>query len=301
MTWNPSDYSGVKQIALSSYDVWRPNLILQYSKSDENKLLNKKHPILVNNFGSITWWTKKILTTRCPMDLTEFPFDIQNCYIIIVSIDPKHHVNFTVGTKFNQTELWSYTSGINPKWIFKNKKSDIKMVGINHNEYPFLRLKATFQRNNTFYFYIISIPYFVSIILSILQFIISPNCQMRYSIGSIAVFIHIILLIYLSSILKLKTYFVPKLIKRLSLNVISIVLVMCSSIFMTNFLIKFSQFEFYIIINNFLQGNLFGKLICFGYVYSNESSEKQKDQLINILIDRITFIIFLIYTLITHL
>ena len=127
---------------------------------------------------------------------------------------------------------------------------------------------------------------------------------MRYLIGSIAVIIDIILLVYLSRILNLKTFNVPKLMIRLSDDVIANVLVLCSSIFMTNFIIKFSQFEFYIILNSFLQGNPFGKLICCGYAYANDSFAKQnvaKDSLINILIDRITLIIFLIFTLITHL
>ena len=213
-------------------------------------------------------------------------------------------VNYTIINRFDN-ELWIYQpKDISPQWILKNKRSNILMDTYNGIDYPILRLEATFQRNNIFYFYIISIPYFVSIFLSLLQFGVSPNCKMRYFIGSIALSIDIILLVYLSWIFNLKTFRVPKLVIRLSNDVMANVLVLCSSIFVTNFLIKLSQFGFYIIMNSFLKGNLFAKLICCDYVYANDSSAKHaaaKDQLINILIDRITFIIFLIFTLLTHL
>ena len=303
MAWNPSDYSNVNQLTLSSNEVWKPNLLLQFTKSDDQKILNEQHPILVNQLGVISWWTSKILSTRCSIDLTEFPYDDQKCQIIIVSFAPKQQVNYTVLNRFGD-ELWlDKPKDISPQWILKDKHSDIQITKIMANDYPILRLQVTFQRNNTFYFYIISMPYFVSTILSIIQFGVSPNCKMRYFIGSIALSIDLILLVYLSMIFNYKTFRVPKLIIRLSDDVLANVLVLCSSIFMKNFLIKFSHCESYIILNSFLHGNPFGKLICCGYLYSNDSSAKNaiKDQLINILIDRITFIIFLTFTLITYL
>ena len=303
MTWNPLDYSNVSQLTLSSNEVWKPNLLLQFTKSDDQKILDRQHSVLVNELGDISWWTSKILSTRCPMDLTEFPYDNQKCQIIIFSFAPKQQVNYTVLHRFGD-ELWlDKPKDISPQWILKNKHSGIQITKIMTDDYPILRLQVIFQRNNTYYFYIISIPYFVSTILSIIQFGISPNCKMRYFIGSIALLIDLILLVYLSIIFNYKTFRVPKLIIRLSNDVIANVLVLCSSVFMTNFLIKFSHCESYIILNSFLHSNPFGKLICCGHLYTNDSSVKNaiKDQLINILIDRITLIIFLIFTLITHL
>ena len=167
MTWNPSLYSDVNQLALSSNDVWKPNLLLQYTRSNDQFIRNRKHPLSVNHLGAILWWTDKILATRCPMDLTEFPWDIQRCQIITVSFAPKEQVNYTIISHWGN-ELWPYKpKDISPQWILKNKHSNITITKIMINDYPILRLEVTFQRNNTFYLYIISIPYFVLIFLSL--------------------------------------------------------------------------------------------------------------------------------------
>ncbi|XP_070611252.1 acetylcholine receptor subunit alpha-like [Erythrolamprus reginae] len=78
LRWNPSDYGGVKQIRISSEDIWHPDLVL-YNNADGIFAIDQFTKVLLNYTGHITWTPPAIFNSYCEIIVTHFPFDEQNC------------------------------------------------------------------------------------------------------------------------------------------------------------------------------------------------------------------------------
>ncbi|XP_070611117.1 acetylcholine receptor subunit alpha-like, partial [Erythrolamprus reginae] len=78
LRWNPAEYGGVKQIRISSEDIWRPDLVL-YNNADGIFAIDQFTKVLLNYTGHITWTPPAIFNSYCEIIVTHFPFDEQNC------------------------------------------------------------------------------------------------------------------------------------------------------------------------------------------------------------------------------
>lgn len=78
LSWNESEFDGVKSIRLPSKDIWTPD-ILMYNSADED--IDSKFPtnIVVYSDGTCSWIPLGLYISSCPIDITWFPFDEQNC------------------------------------------------------------------------------------------------------------------------------------------------------------------------------------------------------------------------------
>lgn len=78
LSWNESEFDGVKSIRLPSKDIWTPD-ILMYNSADED--IDSKFPtnIVVYSDGTCSWVPLGLYISSCPIDITWFPFDDQNC------------------------------------------------------------------------------------------------------------------------------------------------------------------------------------------------------------------------------
>uniref|UniRef100_A0A3Q3VY14 Uncharacterized protein n=1 Tax=Mola mola TaxID=94237 RepID=A0A3Q3VY14_MOLML len=73
LRWAPVDYDGIEFIRVPSNKIWRPDIVLY------NKLFKYKTKALLKYDGTISWLPPAIFKSSCPMDITYFPFDYQNC------------------------------------------------------------------------------------------------------------------------------------------------------------------------------------------------------------------------------
>lgn len=105
LRWNPEEYVGITIIRVPSDRIWRPDVVLYdkyVQKYDSLSKLNKQlHPAADGNVvslqssdgrfegtitkavvkydGTITWTAPANYKSACTIDVTFFPFDLQNC------------------------------------------------------------------------------------------------------------------------------------------------------------------------------------------------------------------------------
>ncbi|XP_041657574.1 acetylcholine receptor subunit gamma-like [Cheilinus undulatus] len=78
LSWNVSDYYGIKKIRVPYNTVWLPDVVLENNidgKFDVAYYAN----VLINNAGEIEWLPPAIYRSTCAIEITFFPFDFQNC------------------------------------------------------------------------------------------------------------------------------------------------------------------------------------------------------------------------------
>ncbi|KAI7802192.1 neuronal acetylcholine receptor subunit alpha-5 precursor [Triplophysa rosa] len=77
LRWNPDDYLGITSIRIPSDSIWIPDIVL-YDNADGNFEATVTKAV-VRYDGTISWTPPANYKSACTIDVTFFPFDIQNC------------------------------------------------------------------------------------------------------------------------------------------------------------------------------------------------------------------------------
>ncbi|KAK3105601.1 hypothetical protein FSP39_001496 [Pinctada imbricata] len=82
--WDPKKYGGVKSLTLPQDSVWLPEMVLT-TAADETVHISTKgnFKVRVENSGAMSWWRIGMIKSACVADITFFPFDVQQCYIVL--------------------------------------------------------------------------------------------------------------------------------------------------------------------------------------------------------------------------
>ncbi|CAG0896101.1 unnamed protein product [Darwinula stevensoni] len=85
LKWNASDYGGIKQTMIPYDSIWTPDIILYNSAAMDysNRVLTTN--AIVSSTGDVTLLTAAIFRSVCDVDVSYFPFDIQNCTMRFMS------------------------------------------------------------------------------------------------------------------------------------------------------------------------------------------------------------------------
>ncbi|XP_040057459.1 neuronal acetylcholine receptor subunit alpha-5 isoform X2 [Gasterosteus aculeatus] len=77
LRWNPDDYLGITTIRVPSNRIWLPDVVL-YDNSDGRFEATVTKAVVKYN-GTISWTPPANYKSACTIDVTFFPFDLQNC------------------------------------------------------------------------------------------------------------------------------------------------------------------------------------------------------------------------------
>ncbi|KAL4222802.1 hypothetical protein ACF0H5_018842 [Mactra antiquata] len=81
MTWDPKDYGGAEVVYFESHQVWTPMLVLINTVNNIKKLGYDDDWLLVRYFnnGSAYFYPGGVLSAKCDVDVTYFPWDKHKC------------------------------------------------------------------------------------------------------------------------------------------------------------------------------------------------------------------------------
>ncbi|XP_040202781.1 acetylcholine receptor subunit epsilon isoform X2 [Rana temporaria] len=84
LTWNESDYGGVAVLRVSPDNVWLPDIVLENNVDGQFEVAYYANTLIHSN-GYISWLPPAIFRSACPVVVTYFPFDWQNCTLVFRS------------------------------------------------------------------------------------------------------------------------------------------------------------------------------------------------------------------------
>jgi len=79
LTWNYSDFGGVRNIRLPFMKVWRPDVILYNNADPQYNTATINTNVIVEHTGKVTWLSHGMFKSSCNISVEYFPFDIQDC------------------------------------------------------------------------------------------------------------------------------------------------------------------------------------------------------------------------------
>ncbi|ELK27606.1 Neuronal acetylcholine receptor subunit alpha-5 [Myotis davidii] len=77
LRWNPEDYGGIRAIRVPSDSLWTPDIVL-FDNAD-GRFEGARTKTVVRFDGTVTWTPPANYKSSCTIDVTFFPFDLQNC------------------------------------------------------------------------------------------------------------------------------------------------------------------------------------------------------------------------------
>ncbi|XP_036372465.1 neuronal acetylcholine receptor subunit alpha-6 [Megalops cyprinoides] len=107
LRWAPTEFDGIEFIRVPSNKIWRPDIVL-YNNAVGDFLVEDKTKALLKFDGTVTWVPPAIFKSSCPMDITYFPFDYQNCSMKFGSwtYDKAKIDLVLIGSKVNLKDFW---------------------------------------------------------------------------------------------------------------------------------------------------------------------------------------------------
>ncbi|KAH7696911.1 Protein ACR-19 a, partial [Aphelenchoides avenae] len=78
LTWDPSEYGGIKEVRLPINSIWKPDVLL-YNSVDQRFDTMWPVNVVVTFDGNVSWIPPAIIRSTCRIDVTSFPFDDQTC------------------------------------------------------------------------------------------------------------------------------------------------------------------------------------------------------------------------------
>lgn len=187
LTWNSSNFGGIKTINVHQSKLWKPDIFLynNVDDSDDGALDRFKTKLVLSSNGDIMWMAPKILTSSCKFDVTYFPFDKQTCKMkfgswtydgLRLDLIPEGGKNMCDG---------------DIKKFIRHGEWDLLSMPCSRNElvyaccpepYPDVTYTMTLRRRHMFYFVNMIAPCFLISALTLLSFYLPPESGERLTL-----------------------------------------------------------------------------------------------------------------------
>nr|XP_012289463.1 acetylcholine receptor subunit delta isoform X1 [Aotus nancymaae] len=85
LMWNAEEFGNISVLRLPPDMVWLPEIVLE-NNNDGSFQISYSCNVLVYNYGFVYWLPPAIFRSSCPISVTYFPFDWQNCSLKFSSL-----------------------------------------------------------------------------------------------------------------------------------------------------------------------------------------------------------------------
>ncbi|XP_006897043.1 PREDICTED: neuronal acetylcholine receptor subunit alpha-6 isoform X2 [Elephantulus edwardii] len=174
LRWDPTEYDGIETLRVPADKIWKPDIVL-YNNAVGDFQVEGKTKALLKYDGMITWTPPAIFKSSCPMDITFFPFDHQNCSLKFGSwtYDKAEIDLLIIGSKVDMNDFWE-----NSEWEIVDAsgyKHDIK-YNCCEEIYTDITYSFYIRRLPMFYTINLIIPCLFISFLTVLVFYLPSDC-----------------------------------------------------------------------------------------------------------------------------
>ncbi|CAD5116830.1 DgyrCDS5676 [Dimorphilus gyrociliatus] len=186
LSWNPADYDGLEDIRLPPSITWTPDIVL-YNNADEQYNREIHHELLaVMHNGLVKWIPSAIYRSSCPVNMANFPFDVQTCHFKFGSWTydgNKLNLHFLNSTGPN-IDLREYVNSSEWDMLSCEAKRSIRYYPCcGSDPYPELIYSVTVRRRTAFYIVVLILPCILLSCLTVVMFWFPPQRPDRTGLG----------------------------------------------------------------------------------------------------------------------
>ncbi|KAA0191830.1 Neuronal acetylcholine receptor subunit alpha-7 [Fasciolopsis buskii] len=191
--WDPMDYGNVSVINLPYAAVWRPDILL-YNCADEKFDRTFPTNVIMKHDGKVQWMPPGLFKSTCNIDISWFPFDVQNCTLKFGSWTYNgDQIDFRITCEANDTSENCSTRGEVDLSEYSNN-GEFHLDGAyvvrfaqryDCCQFDFIDIKMTIQlqRRALYYVFNLIVPCLLISGMSLMVFMLPPDAGEKISLG----------------------------------------------------------------------------------------------------------------------
>ncbi|KAF7259904.1 hypothetical protein EG68_02945 [Paragonimus skrjabini miyazakii] len=158
LRWDPANYSNIREVRIPPRLIWTPDIAL-YNYVDERLTEPRDVMLNVDYLGRVFWSPPAIFKSNCHIDIRNFPFDYQFCYLRFVSLT-QHVGELDLQFLDNRTEVDVSQSVPNNEWtiVARPARKFIARSVECGQKIPDLTFFFYLKRNSAYYAYLLVFP-----------------------------------------------------------------------------------------------------------------------------------------------
>lgn len=183
LLWDPYMYDGATDVRLDYDTVWTPDIFLEQDVGEEISSGPEKYKtsVICTHDGSQSWLVPVFVTTSCLYDVTNFPYDRQQCFLKFLSWTyDQVKLDLILDTKPISTSNYIKS----PEWILINSTGmrQSKKYNCCPNPYVELIYTITIERRAMYYIFNAIIPCVIQMLIILFTFFLPPDCGERIGV-----------------------------------------------------------------------------------------------------------------------
>nr|XP_006001908.1 PREDICTED: neuronal acetylcholine receptor subunit alpha-5 [Latimeria chalumnae] len=229
LRWNPDDYAGITSIRVPSDSIWIPDIVL-YDNAD-GRFEGSITKTVVKYDGNIIWTQPANYKSSCTIDVTFFPFDLQNCSMKFGS--------WTYDG--SQVDITLEDYHVDKREFFDNGEWEIITATGNRGNktdgccwYPFITYSFIIRRLPLFYTLFLIIPCIGLSLLTILVFYLPSNGGEKISLCTSVLVSLTVFLLVIEEIIPSSSKVIPLIGEYLVFTMIFVTLSIVITVFAIN-------------------------------------------------------------------
>ncbi|XP_028645410.1 acetylcholine receptor subunit delta isoform X1 [Grammomys surdaster] len=245
LQWKANDFGNITILRLPSDMVWLPEIVLE-NNNDASFQISFACNVLVDDAGHVSWLPPAIFRSSCPISVTYFPFDWQNCSLKFVSLKYTAE-EITLSLEQEAEKNRSYPIEwiiIEPQSFTENGEWEIVHRPARVNVNPSVPMDSTSHQDVTFYliirrkplFYIINIlvPCVLISFMINLVFYLPGDCGEKTSVAISVLLAQSVFLLLISKRLPPTSMAIPLVGKFLLFGMVLVTMVVVICVIVLN-------------------------------------------------------------------
>lgn len=212
LVWNASDYDGMTNVHVAEHEIWQPDIVL-YNNAGANMDHYGQTNLILYNTGEVLWVPPAQLSVFCELDLTYWPYDIQNCSFVLGSwtyhglaldLDRDNIAPHEVELQIENSE-WKITN-------ISSWRHD-KIYACCAESYPDVTYSVQIERRSATYRAVVFTPATVVVLLILVAFWLPAASGEKIFLNGIVAVIISLFMLYFAHSLPIMAYKTPLIVK----------------------------------------------------------------------------------------
>ncbi|GAA47644.1 acetylcholine receptor subunit alpha-L1 [Clonorchis sinensis] len=193
LRWDPANYSNIREVRIPPKLIWTPDIVL-YNYVDERMKEQRDVMLNVDYLGRVFWSPPAIFKSRCPIDIRNFPFDYQFCFLRFGSAT-QHSDQMDLQFLDNRTEVDTGEYTESNEWTIIAKPARRYLMPSKCGKtIPVLTFFLFLKRNPAYYTYILVFPCILLSLITTVIFWLPPHIPAKMLL-SMNIFVSFFLLL----------------------------------------------------------------------------------------------------------
>ncbi|XP_041360328.1 acetylcholine receptor subunit beta-like [Gigantopelta aegis] len=186
LKWDPAEYGGLQSVMFPSSEMWTPDLRLLHTQYGNFEHILKE-PARVMYDGSVAWASHLKISSHCPVDISDFPFDAHVCKVLLAAgsyTSQQIHLQFLNSGRHQDDDGSGRTTTVCSVWDLVSKNIDGHVGRILHPEiFEYIAISVGLQRKSNFYHCVVTGPAVLVGLLVPVVFLLPAETTGKTSLG----------------------------------------------------------------------------------------------------------------------